>query len=568
MTEIGVWMQNFPQNFLDDSYLKYIGWTLHDKVGEVRLRCLQALLPLYNNEDLKGKLELFTSKFKDRIVAMTLDKEFEVAVHAVKLVIAILKIHPDILTDKDCEIVYELVYSVNRGVAQAAAEFLNVRLFHLTDDAEISRTKRGKIRLPNTPLIRDLIQFFIESELHEHGAYLVDSFIDINPMVKDYECMTDLLLEEPGPNEEQLDNKQESTLIEIMVSSVKQCATGEPPVCRGSSRKVAANSKEQKAILDDKAKLTEHFIATLPLLLEKYQADGEKLNNLLSIPQYFILDIYTTSRQEAHLMSLLEKIAHIMTITTEREVLETCSKTLEYLCTEGTAIYTKCDIARGNIIDSCVNKYKEAIEDWRGLIDREEEPNEDEIYTVNISLKYIAILYQCHNLNPWNLFQSLYQDIKNCEDSILNNTNTDRGIPNEALTYCVEACFFSISWGLYHIENQCEMSLMAEYTTELKENLVNYMNSCFELIRIGPTPQVQESAYLSVCDLLIMFSDQLSGNENSHVRTLIYICSSEQLEILNWFIQEFVFSLHQEGKYSVNFSNAIKYYKFKFRQKN
>lgn len=61
------------------------------QVGDVRLRCLQALLPLYASEDLKGKLELFTSKFKDRIVAMTLDKEFEVAVIAVKLVISILK---------------------------------------------------------------------------------------------------------------------------------------------------------------------------------------------------------------------------------------------------------------------------------------------------------------------------------------------------------------------------------------------------------------------------------------------------------------------------------------------
>jgi cohesin complex subunit SA-1/2 len=27
------------------------------------------------------------------------------------------------------------------------------------------RTRRGKRRLPNTPLIRDLVQFFIESEV-------------------------------------------------------------------------------------------------------------------------------------------------------------------------------------------------------------------------------------------------------------------------------------------------------------------------------------------------------------------------------------------------------------------
>lgn len=78
-------------------------------MGEVRLRCLQALQPLYASEELKGKLELFTNKFKDRIVAMTLDKEYDVAVQAVRLVISILKHHHEILTDKDCEHVYELV---------------------------------------------------------------------------------------------------------------------------------------------------------------------------------------------------------------------------------------------------------------------------------------------------------------------------------------------------------------------------------------------------------------------------------------------------------------------------
>ena len=100
MFEIGQWMQKYHTNFLDDTYLKYIGWTIHDKVGDVRLKCLQALQPLYASEDLKGKLELFTSKFKDRIVQMTLDKEYDVAVEAVKLVISILRYHPDMLSDK------------------------------------------------------------------------------------------------------------------------------------------------------------------------------------------------------------------------------------------------------------------------------------------------------------------------------------------------------------------------------------------------------------------------------------------------------------------------------------
>ena len=113
------------------------------------------------------------------------------------------------------------MYCSHRAVAQAAGEFLNVRLF--ADDEEIDpdiRTKRGKRRLENTPHVRDLVDFFIESELHEHGAYLVDSLIESNPMMKDWECMTDLLLEEPGPREEPLSDRQEGSLIEIMVSSL------------------------------------------------------------------------------------------------------------------------------------------------------------------------------------------------------------------------------------------------------------------------------------------------------------------------------------------------------------
>ena len=73
------------------------------------------------------------------------------------------------LSDKDSENVYELVYSSHRGVAQAAGEFLNTKLF--TRDANemaqaaALRTKKGKRRSENTPLIRDLVQFFIESEV-------------------------------------------------------------------------------------------------------------------------------------------------------------------------------------------------------------------------------------------------------------------------------------------------------------------------------------------------------------------------------------------------------------------
>ncbi|XP_038206271.1 cohesin subunit SA-1-like [Zerene cesonia] len=416
MSEIGIWMEKFPAHFLDDLYLKYIGWTLHDKVGDVRLRCLQALHPLYECEELKSKLELFTSKFKDRIVSMTLDKESEVAVHAVKLVIAILKMHPDVLTDKDCENVYELVYSSWRNVAAAAGEFLNWRLFRTEPPVPPARSRRGKQRLPNTSLVRDLVQFFIESELHEHGAYLVDSLIESNPMMKDWECMSDLLLEEAGPGEEALDNRQESSLIELMVCCVRQASTGEPPVGRGPVRRHHHMlSKEQaKQVSDDRTKMTAHFMVSLPALLDKFSADPEKLTNLLSIPQYFDLELYTTQRQEGNLTLLLNKIRDIVSAHTEAEVIETCGRTLEVLCSEQCAVYTRCNVARATVTDMCVNRYKEAIDDYRSLIEGGETPDADEVFNVVNSLRKVSIMYMCHNLNDTNIWDSLFEDLPKC----------------------------------------------------------------------------------------------------------------------------------------------------------
>ena len=61
---------------------------------------------------------------------------------------------------------YELVYSSHRHVAQAAGEFLNAKLFR-RDESSANKLKihRGKKQSLNTPLLRDLVQFFIESEV-------------------------------------------------------------------------------------------------------------------------------------------------------------------------------------------------------------------------------------------------------------------------------------------------------------------------------------------------------------------------------------------------------------------
>lgn len=92
--------------------------------------------------------------------------------------------------------------------------------------------------------------------------------------------------------------------------------------------------------------------------------------------------------------------------------METCARTLELLCTEGHSLYTRCDVARSTIVDMIVASYKDAIDDWRNLLLGEETPNADETFNVVSSLKKVSLFYACHNLNQWNLWGTLFQDVK------------------------------------------------------------------------------------------------------------------------------------------------------------
>jgi cohesin complex subunit SA-1/2 len=83
------------------------------------------------------------------------------------------------------------------------------------------------------------ISWFPTNLDHRHLLGQTDSYkVGTAGFCQDWECMTDLLIEEPGPKEEELDDKQETSLIELMVCCIRQAATGEPPVGRGPTRRV------------------------------------------------------------------------------------------------------------------------------------------------------------------------------------------------------------------------------------------------------------------------------------------------------------------------------------------
>uniref|UniRef100_A0A8C4MR95 Cohesin subunit SA n=1 Tax=Equus asinus asinus TaxID=83772 RepID=A0A8C4MR95_EQUAS len=495
--EIGCWMQSYSTSFLTDSYLKYIGWTLHDKHREVRLKCLKALKGLYSNQDLTARLELFTSRFKDRMVSMVMDREYDVAVEAVKLLTVILKNMEGVLTDGDCESVYPVVYASNRALASAAGEFLYWKLFYPECETRTvdGKEQRQSPRSQRT-FFRLLLSFFVESELHDHAAYLVDSLWDCaGSQLKNWESLTSLLLEKDQSM--YLGDVQESTLIEILVSSVQQASEGHPPVGRVTGRK-GLTPKERKIQANDKVKLTEHLIPLLPQLLAKFSADAEKVAPLLQLLNYFDLNIYCTRRLEKHLELFLQQLQEVVVKHAEPAVLEAGAHALYLLCNPEFTFFSRVDFARSQLVDLLTDRFQQELEELLQVETGSSFLDEDEVYSLAATLKRLSAFYNAHDLTRWELYEPCYRLLRKAVDT--------GEVPHQVMLPALTLVYFSILWTLTHVSGS------------------------------GAS-----QAFVLLSDLLLIFSPQMIVGGRDFLRPLVFFPEATLQSELASFLMDHVF---------------------------
>ncbi|XP_060029377.1 cohesin subunit SA-3 [Erinaceus europaeus] len=520
--ELGSWMQSYSASFLTDSYLKYIGWTLHDKHREVRLKCLKALKGLYGNRDLTARLELFTSRFKDRMVSMVLDKEYDVAVEAVRLLTLILKNMDGVLTAADCESIYPVVYASNRALASAAGEFLYWKLFYPECETKAmgGREQRRSPHAQRT-FFHLLLSFFVESELHDHAAYLVDSLWDCaGSHLKDWESLTSLLLEkDPDQN---LGDIQESTLIEILLSSVRQASEAHPPVGRLTGRK-SLTSKERKIQADDRMKLTEHLIPLLPQLLAKFSADAEKVAPLLQLLNYFDLSIYCTRRLEKHLELFLQQLHEVVVKHAEPTVLEAGAHALYLLCNPEFTFFGRVDFARSQLVELLTDRFQQEVEELlqSSFLD------EDEVYSLAATLKRLSAFYNAHDLTRWELYEPCYHLLRKAVDT--------GEVPHQVILPALTLVYFSILWSLTHISGVDESQVLS-----LKGRMVTFCELCQSCLS-DVVPEIQEQAFVLLSDLLLIFSPQMVVGGRDFLRPLVFFPEATLQSELASFLMDHVF---------------------------
>ncbi|KAG8586674.1 hypothetical protein GDO81_005448 [Engystomops pustulosus] len=527
--EIGVWMKMYPHMYLNDSYLKHVGWMLHDKVQEVRLKSVTALQGLYEKKDLVSKMELFTLRFKDRIISMTLDKDHEVSVQAMRLLVHMLRNCEDLFTTEDCETLYQFVYASYRPLAAAAGEFLYIR--HLdpmtgTIPGQKNENSEHKIRQ-----LKKVLDFFLESKLHDHVTYLVDSLWDCSPgFLKDWQCMTSILLQDDAEKRVDLSAIQENLLVELMLASVRQAVEGHPPVGRGAAKKILS-AREKKVQQEDRTRITEHFADTLPLMLEKFSTDHEKVINLLQILWYFDMDVYLEDPMEKHLEALLKQIKHIVISHTDQEVLEACSKTYSSLRSENhTRQNCQVSLSKKELIRHLLDTYSQMLKDVQQ--EGEEPMTAEDLHPMSCTLKRLAAFHNAHNLSQWDLYQKT-------SELLLFDMHRQH-LPAELLLPALQCMYYAIVWQLLPvIENshtQDEFNIFAARVKDFFQLCRKYLDHKNKSIR--------EQAFLSLCDLLMLL-------HNRGCRLIYSIDSALESELLS-FVRRHVFQAEEEkGKDAV-----------------
>ncbi|GAA6078020.1 cohesin subunit SA-2a, partial [Tachysurus ichikawai] len=362
--------------------------------------------------------------------------------------------------------------------------------------------------------------------LHEHGAYLVDSLWECgSELLKDWESFISLLLDEPFPGEEALTDRQETALIEIMLCAVRQSCECHPPVGRGTGKRVMT-AKEKKTQLDDRTKITEIFAVALPLLLAKYCVDAEKVTNLLQLPQYFDLEIYTTGRLEKHLDALLRQIRDVVEKHTDTGVLEVCSMTFHALCNEEFTIYNRVDITLSQLMDEQIDKLNRLLDDF---LSEGEEPDEDDTFQVLSTLRRITAFHNAHDLTKWDLFS--------CNYRLLTTGLQNGDMPEQIVVHAMQCTHYVVLWNLAKVSEgsstQADLVTLRKQTRAFCLMCQRYLSSL--------SMAVKEQAFTILCDALMIFSHQIMASGRDVLEPLVFSPDSSLQSDLLSFVLDHVF---------------------------
>ncbi|XP_047572559.1 cohesin subunit SA-2-like isoform X1 [Lutra lutra] len=527
MGELGCWVRLYPDLFLDNNYLKYIGWMLYDKDASVRMKCILALKALYEKRESAMKLGLFFYKFKKRILSMTQDRQPEITSECMQLLRLISEHYVGVFSTMEYVFLFQFVYAAYRPMATAAGELICKRLLAPPPHEGFFAQEPPDEFDRNLQNMKALIDFYLQGEFHRHVPYLVDGLWEAAPaLVRNWECMTALLLE-PRGGRQALTSQQERVLIEILVAAVRQAAEGRPPAGRRLGKK-AAREVDGTRRWREHANMSRHFAKALPRLLSKFAADKEKVTPLLQIPQYCNLDVYDMDGLGSYLDAALLELDCLVQRHSDVAVLEACARAYGTYCDEGGSAHGQAAPACSRLVDMLVDALTPLLDVF---IQHEKQGlflGHGEMGRICSTLRRLAAFYSAHDLSSWNLYEKM--------DSLLTFRRHQGSLPTEVVHCALQCTYYALLWQIVAATDRLPPQ---EALLVLRKRLLRFCLVCRVYLN-HQSKVLSEKAFILLCDLLLILSHQ--GPEEDTGLGLLFFVPDHVLQCkLLTFVKEHVF---------------------------
>ncbi|KAJ1392728.1 Stromalin conservative domain [Sesbania bispinosa] len=455
---LGAWILSYPSLFLQDLYLKYLGWTLNDKNAGVRKASIRALQNLYEVDDNVPTLGLFTERFSGRMIELADDIDVSVAVHAIGLVKQLLR--HQLIPEDDLGPLYDLLIDdppeIRHAIGALVYDHLIAQKFNsFQSGSRGENDNSSEVHLKR--MLRILEEFPQDPIL---SIYVIDDVWEYMSAIKDWKCIISMLLNENPLIE--LSDSDASNLVRLLCASVKK-AVGERIVPATDNRKQYYNKAQKEVFENNKQDITVAMMKNYPLLLQKFISDKAKVSSLVEIVLYMNLEFYSLKRQEQNFRNVLQLIKEAFFKHGDKDPLRACVKAINFCCIGSQGELQ--DFARNKLKeleDELITKLKSAIKE---VVDGGDE------YSLLVNLKRLYELQLSRSVPINNLYEDIVmvlRDFRNMEDEVVG--------------FLLLNMYLHLAWGLQSIINEESVSvasltsLLSKRDTLLQE-LEYFLNS-------------------------------------------------------------------------------------------
>ncbi|CAN6373305.1 unnamed protein product [Urochloa humidicola] len=491
---LGVWVVSYPSLFLQDIYLKYLGWTLNDKNAGVRRTSILALQSLYEVDDNIPSLGLFTERFYTRMIQLADDIDVSVAVSAIGLIKQLLR--HQLLSDDDLGPLYDLLIDEPPMIRRAIGELVYDHLIAQNIKTSHPGARDGENE-PSEVHIGRMLQILREfSDDPVLSSYVIDDIWDDMKAMRDWRCMISVLLDENPAIE--LTDMDGTNLVRMLQASAKK-AVGERIIPAMDNRKLYYNKGQKETLENSRREITSALLTRYPHLLRKYMPDKAKISPLVDMMVLLKLEMYSFKRQEKHFKAAIDLIYDAFFKHGEKDALRSCIKAITFCCTECQAdLKDYAENKLKNLEDELVLKVKTAI--------KEVEAGDDE-YSLLVNLKRLYELQLSKPVKNDSLFEDMYR--------ILTHL---REMDNEVKSFLLLNMYLQVAWCLHAIDEgrsttvlSCRVCII---TAEMWCLFKKSKYSSTRLESLGYLPQLDMvQKFWKLCEQQLNISDETEDED-------------------------------------------------------